>query len=103
MKIKITKIALANRKELLTFEVYFRNQKPFILDKKLSIFNQAFVNLSITNILLRFRYVKGFDVNSFNNSLAFFDSVNIRFYESSLAFYSNGRLLKTCQDFPSHP
>ena len=91
----------------MIFNIYFKNKKPIILDKKLDIFDQKFFNISIYLRNFYFSNLKGFEVNSqYNESIILFPESNSHFsfyfYDSSLAFYSNGRRLKTCLDFPSN-
>lgn len=87
------------------FTIYYRIKKRIILDKKqLENFNQDFINIPKIPKKFLFRYIKGFDVNSsFNTPISLNSDSYFYFYESSLVFYSNGRPLKTCQDFRQQP
>ena len=85
----------------LDFQVYFKNKKPAILDKNVKIFNQNLFNLR-SRKFLRFRFVKGFDVDSFNFTLRSYGYI-FTFFESFFSFYLNGKILKTCEHFPSQP
>ena len=106
VELKWTNLTFQTLKEFSqSFEgakIIFENKKPVILDSKQQIFDQSFFNLSFFVRDYEFHNVKGFDVNSFNNSITLDSSTGFSFSDSSsLAFYSNGRRLKTCQDFPS--
>lgn len=95
---------LANlNNDYLPFYVYFKITKKIILEKKLPIFNQEFLNIDIISPFFIFRYIKGFDINSYNKSFTLKTVTRVFFYDSILAFYSNGRQLKSCDDFPSQP
>lgn len=83
------------------FQIFFKNQKPAILDKKLKIFDKSLFIFNIRTFF-RFHFLKGFDVNSFNFSLIA-QKITFAFYESFLNFYTNGQILKTCEHFPSQP
>ena len=82
--------------------VYYRLRKPTILDSSFDILDiYTFINTlkmyAFFSIHFKFRYIKGFDLNSFGNMSALLGkSVYIGFYFSSLNFYSNGRLIKSC-------
>lgn len=86
------------------FEIYLQNQKPVIFDNKFKIFDPEFFKIPITGILFLFIYLKGFDVNFFENKSKRINyAPNIYIYDSYLAFYSNERHLKTCIGFPLKP
>lgn len=87
------------------FYVYFKNAKPRILDKSFNLLNKAYQFISVAlRRAYSFTNMKGFDVDFSNISFKFFHgSQSFTFYDTSLAFYSNGRLLKTCNGFPKHP
>ena len=88
----------------LPFYVYFKIKKQIILDKKPPIFDQELLNIGNIMFFFSFRYIKGFDVDSYNDETISLDSfLDLNFYDSSLAFYLNGRRLKSCLDFPSKP
>lgn len=83
------------------FEIFFQNKKPLILDERLQIFNQAYFNIKMNLNGFIFQKLKGFDVNSFHKfSNMKLSLTSATIYDSTLAFFSNGRLLKLCQDFP---
>lgn len=87
------------------FKIYFKNKKPFIIDKNFKFYNQKFFNISIfgkyISYEVNFQNVKGFDVNLFNENFnQNFAAITFYFYDLSFAFFSNGRILKTCKNFP---
>lgn len=101
--LQILKNLSNNKNNLLLFNIYFKNRKPIIIDKKLPIFDQAFFNIPFTLRSFTFRFVKGFDVNFFDKPFIINSSLPLNFYDSSLSFFSNGRQLRTCLDFPTQP
>lgn len=86
---------------LIPFDIYFKNRKPVIMNKKLPIFDQSYFSIFRAFTTYTFRNVKGFDVNSFDEPIIIYSLLEFSFYDSSLAFFSNGRRLKTCLDFPT--
>ena len=103
----LQKILSENRNEMV-FDVYFKNKRPLILDKQLQIFDQNLFNLRIRSDI-RFRFLKGFDVDSFNFTLTNNEAFSgdgfywFHYIDSSIAFYKNGKLLKSCAEFSSQP
>lgn len=85
--------------------IYFKLRKPSILDYKFQVRNFYQLNSRI-NLYFNFRHVIGYDIQSFSNQSIDLPSHNQKtfsFYESTLAFYSKGKLIKTCHNFTSSP
>lgn len=84
--------------------IFFKLKKPSIIDKKLQLFNQVNFNISsLSASSYSFLYVKGFDIDSFDTISNSQTNDIFYFYESTLRFYKNGQLLKSCTDFPLRP
>lgn len=82
-------------------DIFFKLTKNTIIDQNLQL-NTGSFKIPTTYSLIKFLFVKGFEINAFPKPLISFDSFYFIFFESSLSFYSNGHALKTCQNL-KHP
>lgn len=85
----------------IRFNIYFKLRKRMIMDRKFQMFNIDPFYLANSQARYEFRYIKGFDVDSFISKNISVLTIIVKFFESSLNFYLNGRILKTCDDFSS--
>ena len=98
------------------FDFFFKNKQSIILGEQLSVLHKILKKISIEKVFKKYslvfnriilQKVKGFDVNSFyqnyNLTSRDYSSVRFYFYQFSLAFFSNGKSLRTCQEFPLQP
>lgn len=94
-----------NKEAAYSLNIYFK------LKNKHTIIDNEFIllNFETTTITLDpsshyiFKHVSGFDVNAFHNTYSSYSGATFIFFDSYLAFYSNGRPLKTCHNFPEKP
>lgn len=77
--------------------IYFRLKHSSILDRS---FDYSNIGTYFSDLTLRFRFIKGFDIN-----LEFpqkqFNPIDLSFYYSKFDFYSNGSLIKSCAQMKS--
>lgn len=83
--------------DFMHLNLYFRLKRPHIIDSKLDL--KMYEKISYLNrfqaMVMSFRFVKGFDIDSFQiNTQLFFD---LLVYDSNFAFYSNGSRIKSCE------
>jgi hypothetical protein len=84
------------------FLIYFNLNKPAILDTSFNLtrIEELAHYIGFDDNEDRYYYVrniKGFDIN-YNIYPKFINFFDIRFYETSFEFYSNGKLIRSCDD-----
>ena len=84
-----------------SFKIYFNLNKPSIIDNtfNLDLIEEKCQYLKYNSSNNRYYYmrnIKGFDINY--NIYMIISSIDIYFYDSIFEFYSNGTLIRSCDD-----
>ena len=77
--------------------IYFRLKHSSILDRS---FDYSNIGTYFSDLTLKFRFIKGFDINLVSPRKQF-NLIDLNFYYSKFDFYSNGSLIKSCAQMKS--
>ena len=83
-----------------SFKIYFNLNKPSIIDNTFNLDfiedKSQYLRYFTNNRYYYMRNIKGFDINY--NIYMIISSIDIYFYDSIFEFYSNGTLIRSCDD-----